>query len=160
MEHKIVIDNLDTATLICPGCNRKRTLLLTQYKIEKPVTRIRYRCGCKETFYAVLERKGQTAREMNLVGTCTSREEKHWSGRMTVKRLNAKGVTLMLNIRQKIMAGNKLLLEFVLDDAKQSIVKKQVVVTATDGSYVSAVFLSQEHFDNLGPYLFFNKLLG
>ncbi len=160
MDHKIVIDSLDTATITCPGCNRKKTLLLSQYRIEKPVTRIRYRCGCKETFCAVLERRGLCAREMHLAGTCTSRGEKPWSGRMTVKRLNARGVTLMLNIRQKVVAGNRLLLEFVLDDAKQSIVKKQVVVTATDGPYISAVFLSQEHFDNLGPYLFFNKLLG
>jgi hypothetical protein len=159
MEHKIVIDSLDTATFICPCCNRKKTLLLAQYRIEKP-TRIRYRCGCKETFCAVLERRGKTSREMHLMGTCTSSGEKPWSGRMTVKRLNARGVTLMLNIRQKVMVGNRLLLEFVLDDAKQSIVKKQVVVTATDGPSVSAVFLSQEHFDNLGPYLFFNKLLG
>lgn len=159
MEHKIVIDSLDTATFICPRCNRKKTLLLAQYGIEK-TTRIRYRCGCKETFCAVLERGGKAIREMHLMGTCTSRGEKQWSGRMTVKRLNARGVTLMLNIRQKVMAGNSLLLEFVLDDAKQSIVRKQVVVTATDGPYVSAVFLSQEHFDNLGPYLFFNKLLG
>ncbi len=160
MEHKIIIDSLDTATVTCPRCQRKKTLLLTQYRIDKPVTRIRYRCSCKETFCAVLERRGRGAREMRLAGTCTSRGEKKWSGRMTVKRLNARGVTLMLSTRQKVMTGNRLDLEFVLDDAKQSIVKKQVVVTAMDGPYVSAVFLSQEHFDNLGPYLFFNKLLG
>ena len=160
MEHKIVIDSLDTATFTCPKCGRKKTLLLSRYKIEKPVTRIRYQCGCNETFVAMLERKGEKIRQMQLVGTCTNRGEEKWSGRMTVKRLNARGVTLMLNIRQKVTSGARLLLEFVLDDAKQSIVKKQVIVTAVDGPYVSAVFLSREHFDNLGPYLFFNRLLG
>ena len=37
------------------------------------------------------------------------------------------------NIEQNILPGLKLFLEFVLDDAKQSIVKKEVVVKAKNG---------------------------
>ena len=48
--------------------------------------------------------------------------------------------------------------EFVLDDAKQSVVTKDVRVLARNGRYLTAAFLSKDHYDNLGPYLFFNKL--
>lgn len=160
METKVVIDSLGMVTLKCPKCNTKKTLLVSQYKIHKSMTRIRCRCGCGEIFCVVLELNEKNARDMQLLGICTSKEQELWSGRMTVKRLNARGLTIMLNIKQKTTPGHKLLLEFVLDDAKQSIVKKQAIVTATDGPYISADFLSREHFDNLGPYLFFNKLLG
>lgn len=160
MANRIMIDSLDTATLRCPKCNRKKTMQLSQHNIQRPRTRIKCHCCCGHTFRAVLERRGQTIKKIHLWGTYTSREHDRWSGRMTVNRLNSRGVALMLNITQKITPGYKLQLEFVLDDAKQSMVKKEVVVTAADGPYISAEFSSREHFDNLGPYLFFNKLLG
>jgi hypothetical protein len=50
------------------------------------------------------------------------------------------------------------MIEFVLDDPKQSIVKKKVVVKARQDKYLSTQFVSEEHYDNLRPYLFFNKL--
>nr|NJM01210.1 hypothetical protein [Desulfobacula sp.] len=52
----------------------------------------------------------------------------------------------------------RLFLEFVLDDAKQSIVQKEVVVKAKNGKYLTAEFTSDLHEDNLGPYLFLNRL--
>ncbi len=60
-------------------------------------------------------------------------------------------------MEQKILPGLNLMLEFVLDDIKQSIVKKQVRVLARNDRYLTAEFTSTEHHDNLGPYLFFNK---
>jgi len=77
---------------------------------------------------------------------------------MIIKRLNSKGITLKTNMDQKILPGQDLVLEFVLDDGKQSIVKKQVRVLARNGRYLTAEFTEEEHDDNLGPYLFFNKL--
>jgi hypothetical protein len=65
---------------------------------------------------------------------------------------------LETTIEQNLWPGLKLFLEFVLDDPKQSIVKKEVVVTAQKGKYLSAEFISDSHADNLGPYLFLNKL--
>ncbi len=61
-------------------------------------------------------------------------------------------------MEQKILPGVSLKIEFVLDDAKQSLVRKEVRVLARDGRYLTAEFISKEHYDNLGPYLFFNKL--
>ncbi len=61
-------------------------------------------------------------------------------------------------MEQSLLPGIKVFLEFVLDDAKQSIVKKEVLVKAHQGKYLSAEFTSPEHDDNLGPYLSFHKL--
>jgi len=160
MANQILIDSLDTATLRCPNCNRKKIMQLSQYNIRKPKNRIKCCCSCGHTFRAALEQRGHNIKDMKLWGTYTSKELGKWCDPMTIKRLNARGVTLLLKVNQKIPPGYKLQLEFVLDDGKQSMVKKEVVVTATDGPYLSAEFASREHFDNLGPYLFVNKLLG
>ncbi len=158
MEQKIIIDNLDTALLACPQCKQTKTLQLSKYKLVKPLTRLKYKCNCNHIFIVILEKKSRKQHETCLAGTFISKGNIRCSGKMVIKKLNNNGVTLKTNIEQKILPGLFLMLEFVLDDAKQSIVKKQVRVLAKNGKYLTAEFTSKEHYDNLGPYLFFNKL--
>ncbi|MBA3009180.1 MAG: hypothetical protein KKF12_20825 [Proteobacteria bacterium] len=158
MEQKIIIDNLDTARLACPQCKRTKTLQLSEYKLIKRLTRVKYKCNCGHTYLAILEKQSSPQKDTMLAGTFISRGNLRCSGKMIIKRLNSKGITLKTNIEQKILPGLDLMLEFVLDDAKQSIVKKQVRVLARNGRYLTAEFTCAEHYDNLGPYLFFNRL--
>ncbi len=158
MEQKVNIDNLDTARLVCPECNRTETLQLSEYKLTKRHTRVKYKCSCGHTYMAILENKSDPQQDTMLTGTFMSTEDSRYSGRMIIKRLNSKGITLKTDIDQEILPGLNMVLEFVLDDGKQSIVKKQVRVLARNGKYLTAEFTAKEHYDNLGPYLFFNKL--
>ena len=153
-----MIDNLDTARLSCPACKRAKVLQLSEYKLIKRHTRVKYKCHCGHTYLAILEKRSGPQPETMLAGTFISKGNIRCSGKMIIKRLNDKGITLKTNLEQKIIPGLNLILEFVLDDAKQSIVKKQVRVLARNGKYLTAEFTSEEHYDNLGPYLFFNKL--
>ncbi|MCP4720829.1 MAG: hypothetical protein GY860_15355 [Desulfobacteraceae bacterium] len=158
MEQKIIIDNLDTARLACPQCKRTKTLQLSEYKLIKRHTRVKYKCNCGHTYIAILEKEFTPPKDTMLAGTFLSKGDPQCSGKMIIKRLNSKGITLKTNVEQTILPGLDLILEFVLDDAKQSIVKKQVRVLARSGRYLTAEFTAAEHSDNLGPYLLFNKL--
>jgi len=158
MEQKVMIDALDTALLVCPQCKRTETLQLSEYKLTKRHTRVKYKCSCGHTYIAILEKKSPPRHTTLLAGTFISTGDIKCSGKMIIKKLNSKGITLKTNMDQKILPGLNLILEFVLDDAKQSIVKKQVRVLARNGRYLTAEFIADEHEDNLGPYLFFNKL--
>jgi len=158
MEQKIVVDSLDSAWFACPKCNREKSMQLSEYRIKKPITKVKCRCRCGHTYMVFLEKKTDAIQNLQLLGTFISSGRIKCSGKMIIKRINSKGLMLKTNIEQRILPGLRLLLEFVLDDAKQSIVKKEVVVKAKKGKYLSAEFTSEEHYDNLGPYLFFNKL--
>lgn len=158
MEQKIIIDNLDTALLTCPMCKKIKTLQLSKCKLVKPRTRVKQKCSCGHIHIVILQKQSSFHQETCLAGTYISRGDVRCSGKMVVKKLNNKGITFKTNIEQKILPGLNLMLEFVLDDGKQSIVKKKVQVLARDGKYLTAEFISKEHYDNLGPYLFFNKL--
>jgi len=158
MEQKIIIDNLDTALLTCPMCKKTKTLQLSKCKLVKSRTRVKYKCNCGHVHIIILQKQSRIRQEACLAGTYTSRGDIRCSGKMVVKKLNNKGITLKTNIEQKILPGISLKIEFVLDDVKQSIVNKEVRVLARDGKYLTAEFISKEHYDNLGPYLFFNKL--
>ena len=159
MAHQILINSLDTAALTCPHCGRTTVIQVSEYKLAKERTRIKCRCLCGHTYPAVLEKRDFSKQDIQLMGIYKSAGKEPGSGKMTVKRINSRGLTLKTNKIQKIRPGQKLKLEFVLDDAKQSIVKRTVVVKAAGGQFITAEFNSREHLDNLGPYLFFNKFI-
>lgn len=158
MEQIALIDSIDTARLACPECHREKIMQLSEYNIQKKTTRVKCRCRCGCTYLVILEKKIESIQKTQLLGTFISTGAIKCSGKMIIKKLNSKGIMLKTNIEQNLLPGLRLFLEFVLDDAKQSIVKKEVVVKAKKGKYLSAEFTTHEHSDNLGPYLFFNKL--
>ena len=158
MEQIVMIDSLDTARFACPVCHQEKVMQLSAYRIKRRQTRVKCKCRCGHTYGVILEKTIESIQKTQLLGTFISKGNMRCSGKMIIKKLNSKGIMLKTNIEQNILPGLKLFLEFVLDDAKQSIVKKEVVVKAKKGKYLSAEFLSNEHYDNLGPYLFFNKL--
>lgn len=158
MKQRIPIDSLDTACFACPICNREKVMQLSEYKIKRLRTRVNCKCRCGHTYEVILEKTVEATQKTQLLGTFISKGNTRCGGKMIIKKLNSRGIMLKTNIEQGILPGLKLFLEFVLDDAKQSIVKKEVVVKAKKGKYLSAEFITEEHYDNLGPYLFFNKL--
>ncbi len=158
MEQTVRIDSLDTAKFACPECKKTKVMQLSEYKVKKDRTRVKCNCRCGHSFKVVLEKKNNSVHETELFGTFVSTGDIRCSGKMIIKKLNSSGILLKTNLEQKVIPGLKLMVEFVLDDAKQSIVKKEVIIKAKQGKYLSANFLSDEHYDNLGPYLFFNKL--
>ena len=158
MEQRVLIDSLDTARFACPECRRGKIIQISEYNIKKKTVNVKVKCRCGHTYGVILEKKIVSPQDMLLLGTFTSKGRMNCSGKMIIKRLNNKGLIIKTNIPQNMLPGLKLFIEFVLDDAKQSIVKKDVIITAKKGKYLSAEFTSNEHYDNLGPYLFFNKL--
>lgn len=158
MEQRILVDSLDTARFVCPECHREKLMQLSEYSIHRQTTKVKCRCKCGHTHIAILEKTTEPVRNTQLSGTFISNGRLQCNGKMIIKKLNSKGLMFKTNIRQDILPGIKLFIEFVLDDAKQSIVKKEVVVKAKKGRYLSASFTSNRHHDNLGPYLFTNNL--
>ncbi len=158
MEDRVKISSLDTARLICPECRRAKIIQLSEYKLDKRYNRMKYLCRCGHTCMVTLENRVEMDTKTCLAGTYTATEDKGCKGGMVIKRLNSIGVTLKTNKDHNIRPGNGLSVEFILDDPKQSMVKKEVKVMAKQGRYLTAEFVSKNHADDLGHYLFFNKL--
>ncbi len=158
MEQRVFMDSLDTARFVCPKCRREKIMQLSAYNIKKHSTRVRLRCKCGHTRIITLEKLAEAQKSMQLLGTFMVKDRDGVFGKIIIKKLNSNGILLKTNIEQGLLPGLKLFLEFVLDDAKQSIVKKEVVVKAKKGKFLTAEFTSNLHDDNLGPYLFNNRL--
>lgn len=158
MEQRVFMDSLDTARFACPECRREKIMQLSAYDIKKHTTRVRLKCKCGHIHIVTLEKMTEAQKSTQLLGTFMAKDRDQLFGKMIIKKLNSKGIMLKTNIEQGILPGLSLFLEFVLDDAKQSIVKKEVVVKAKKGKYLTAEFITNLHDDNLGPYLLNNRL--
>ena len=158
MVQKISIDSLDTATLVCPSCGRRKVLQVSTLSLSRLETRVKANCACGRQCHVILVKQDLRKSDLQLPGTYATPGASKRQGRMTVKRLNSRGLVFMINTGQDLPVGQKLCVELVLDDVKQSIVKKEAVVLAAGQRFISARFSCPDHFDNLGPYLFFNRL--
>lgn len=161
METRVKISALDTVSLVCPECKRRKILQISEYKLSKRLTRVKSTCTCGKQFVSVIENQVRQNKDIRLAGffTINGKDGKPLkTGDMVIKRLTPGGLTIRLVQDTRIPVGVPLEVEFVLDDAKQSIVTKKVRVIAKKGHYLTALFNSKKHLDNLGPYLYFNKL--
>lgn len=156
MEQRVKISALETARLACPECNRKKILQLSEYKMPKWLTRVKYTCPCGKTFVTAIEQSARQWKDIRLAGffTIKGKDGKPLNkGQMVIKRITPEGLTMRLDKEIKIAAGTPIDVEFVLDDAMQSIVTKNVRAIAKRGQYLTALFSSKKHFDKLAPYI-------
>jgi hypothetical protein len=67
------------------------------------------------------------------------------SGTMTVSDLSLLGVKLKLNAPPSIEKGDTLMVEFRLDDARRSLIKKEVIVRSIAESGIGVEFCPTRH---------------
>ncbi len=161
MEDRVKITVLETATLTCPQCKRNRILQLSGYPLTKRFTRVKYTCGCGKTFMTTIENRPGQRKDVRLAGTFVIKGKDGKtldSGQMIITRLTADGMAMRLANPAKIPPQSTMDVEFVLDDAMQSVVTKTVRPIAKHDRFLTVQFTSKKHMDNLGPYLYFNKL--
>ncbi len=94
---------------------------------------------------------------LNLPGVFVT-SDKAKRGQMTVTNIAITDIRMLFKLKPELIAGNKLMIEFHLDDQPRSQVSKEVIVTGVENHIVDAEFCSKEHYDRLGPYLHFNGL--
>ncbi len=95
-------------------------------------------------------------KELGLTGRYIS--TRHGKGPITILRLSRSGLLFRQRTLQLFDEGDKLEVEFELDDNQNTLIRKTVRVTASTRFQVSAEFTSTTHYDALGPYLLYKNL--
>ena len=157
MVEKIFITESRKVTFSCPECENARLVDLDEHKEWEKADRIKVRCGrCGHTFRVVLEKRAQYRKAVNFIGSYTrlvggKPVEK---GRMRVVDLSRAGLKLKLNEAPNFKAGDILMIEFHLDDAKRSLIQKEVEVKKIFGQELGVAFTS------IHPSNFSDKAIG
>jgi len=155
MPDKVFITNNNTATFVCPKCKKWKTTDVSKYKNIETAVRVKCKCPCGHSYAVILERRKYIRKNLDLPGKFINHKNNE-SGNMTVTDISRTGLRIKLNFSQDVVPGDKLKLEFTLDDKQRSLVNKEVIVRSVKDLSVGAEFSLTEHYDQLGPYLLFN----
>jgi hypothetical protein len=158
--HKLYVDNENKATLVCPACERSRTIDATSYVALSRVVRMRIKCPCGQQTIAELERRRHFRKPVHFTGTYAKMAGRRVDAAdpMAVVDLSRTGVRLRVRRRRRLQIGDRLMLQFQLDDLKRSTVCREGVVRRIDGADLGAEFMPGATADAnskaIGFYLF------
>lgn len=160
MTEKIYITSDNKAVIKCPACGKSKAMDITKYKEMEKAVKGNIKCPCGNAFSFILERRKFYRKETRLSGRfkILSPPSKATMGTMIVTDISKSGIRIKPAIKIDLAKGDKLLLEFRLDDTKQTPVAIEAVVMGSFSENVGLKFCSDDPSDHnikaIGFYLF------
>jgi hypothetical protein len=163
MTIKAYINSDQTATFVCPQCHKPSIKDVSKYIARNTETKLKVTCGCGHQYAAYLEKRKKFRKETNLDGIYkfTIKDPDNniaeGVGKMTVTNISFSGLRVKVHSTPRFAVGDKLTVEFKLNDIHQSIVRKEVLVLNIHGRSVGMEFIFNQTYDPaLGFYLLSN----
>ncbi len=135
MTAKVLMNEKNMATFICPKCNKVKAANVSKYKDIETAVKIKCSCPCGHSYSVILERRKHNRKQLNLIGNYVSLKDNN-RGTMIVVDLSRTGLGIELSVEQKLDIGEKLFLEFRLDDKQNSKIEREVDVRSIKGTLV------------------------
>ena len=157
MTDKVYIASTNMATVVCPKCQKSKTVDVSKFvKVDK-IVKVKLKCPCGYANTYLLEKRKRHRKETNLPG-CYNRYldgKQVGGGLMVVKDLSTIGMKLQVNADHNLDVGDVVLVEFHTDDMQRALIKKKVIVRNIKGQIIGTEFAPTEGIDKaLGFYLF------
>ncbi len=150
---RVFMNKNKMATFSCPECNRIKQMDVSKYShIDKKI-KLKYTCTCKHKSSVILERRQSVREKVSLKGNIVRNLEKK---AILVVDISRFGLKIECIDKLELKVGEKILVEFILDDLEQSQIYKGVIVRTVSSQEIGVQFESSDHYDKLGPYLLFH----
>ena len=145
---KLYINDTYIVTLQCPVCKLTNEANVKKYIKFETSVRLRVKCSCGNYYTAILERRKFYRKEINIHGTViySVPNGPKKRGAMTVLDISRGGAKIKALGLSTVKKGDTLELEFHLNDKKQTLIKKQVIVRNVNNYIINTEFCS--HFVN------------
>jgi len=139
------------APITCPNCGLTKQVPVANYCGTKNV--IKVRCKCQKTFSTELEFRQHYRKPTDLTGRYDIITDAG-GGRAIIKDLSKNGVGFMVSGIHNVRVGHKILIDFTLDNQKQTPLRKRAVVRSVNNNRIGCEFKKDLAFEkDLGFYL-------
>lgn len=179
---EVSVNSKNVAVIKCPKCDTSKPVDMSKHIAIDVVIRFKARCKCGYSYKVILNKRDKLRKKTNLPGFYTnlSPGKEGQKVQMTVLDVSRSGlksklnqmrlqikdhdfssrtvekVTFALKIQTSsddLNVGDIISVEFQLDNAKRSMVSKEVVIRWIDRPYIGVEFTSIPKFDaDLGFY--------
>ncbi len=154
MALKVYVTSKVTAVFPCSECGKSENKDVSKFIGHKSKIRLKYKCRCGHAFSVDLERRRSIRKNVCLSGYMKSDTGKH---EIVVEDISQHGMKVCLVQKLSFEIGQKIELEFILDDHHHSKIVRQVKVKKIISDMkIGCEFSNSEHYDDLGKYFLFH----
>ena len=155
-EHRIFINERGEGTFICPACKKGVIRDLSQFSEVQQAVRLKCKCSCGNDYRVLLERRRHFRKSVDLVGMFFFQGSKGnpIKGLIKIRNISQSGIQFSVNSIPEFEVGDKLTIEFTLDDEEHSQVREAGTVQRIQSNIVGLDFETTDHYGRLGRYLF------
>jgi hypothetical protein len=151
---KTFVKTNNTASIRCPSCDLVKNIAVGKFRNSTRHT-LKTRCTCGATFLVALDFRRHYRKitdifgMYSLLGACMG-----GSGKMKVTDISRSGVAFSVSGCHNIDVGQQALLNFRLDNKKQTELTKKVIVKNVNNNSIGCEFVNQTQIGkDLGFYL-------
>lgn len=154
MMQSVFVNKENKAIFTCPICTKAKTVDVSTLIKEKKKLSIKVKCSCGQIYPVVLERRKYYRKKTSLPGIFILEQNmKDFS--MKVTNLSRFGLEFYSSESDKLQVGDRIGVEFRLDNKTRSLIRKKVLIRRTEGNLIGAEFCAPDEYDKiLGFYLF------
>jgi hypothetical protein len=152
MKNSVFVNSENKAVFTCPKCTKAKTVDISNLVNEKKD--IKVKCSCGHVYSVVLERRKFYRKKTRLSGIfMLAQNRKEYS--MTVTNISRLGLEFKSSESEKLKVGDRVGVEFRLDDKSRSSIKKKGIIRRIEEMTIGIQFLDVDEYDKiLGFYLF------
>lgn len=142
MIQKVFASQDNMATFICPQCEKPRRADVSKFGNLDQAVRINVKCPCGHKYQVDLERRQHIRKAVNFPGIVFRIVDGMKSARrtMTVTDLSRSGMRLRVNQQHDFATDDTLFVEFRLDNAQRSAIRREAIVWRVSGLDISTKF--------------------
>jgi len=155
MKTKVYVHKDNSALFTCPVCGDVKRKRVSRVMNLSRAIKIKCSCQCGCKYSAFLERRQRARKPVNLSGKFRN-EGGNGAGIMTVKDVSQYGLGMRVPSNYTLKIGDKLAIEFTLNDRLRSSIKRDVIIRNRSRLDVGTEFCTPDHYDKLGAFLFYS----
>ncbi|MDM8517632.1 PilZ domain-containing protein [Desulfobacterales bacterium HSG16] len=143
-QEKVFINNDDKAMFVCPSCGKEKILDVSRYKDVGKTVRLKRICSCGYSHIVLLERRKFYRKSVAIPGIFMKENERE-TRKMLVIDLSRSGVKIETEEGVTLKLGERLFVEFRLDNRQKTLIRKEVFVRSVFGRQAGTEFCSRNH---------------
>jgi hypothetical protein len=141
----------DTGTIACRQCGKSKTIDLSRFhNVRKEV---KVKCPCGTIFAVFFECRRDPRKCVKLAAQLFQYQTGQPIADVTITSLSLSGVGFTPSLTQHIQPGDRCRISFVLNDASQAQIEKDIIIRNVNAENTGAEFVEQDYHYDLDFYL-------
>lgn len=150
--HKSYVKPDNQALIVCPVCDTTKNLSTDQFRNRQHTLKVKCKCG--HTFRVQLEFRRHFRKDTELDGTYDLNPPGVGGGKIKIVNLSLSGASFEVRGINDLQIGQTGSLVFTLDNRKETILVKKVIIKSVKGGRIGCEFVDDRAFQkDLGFYL-------